>query len=66
MDEEKRNAIAYAVASRVANNLQRLANHDEQVAYLINLVKMLDDTHLIALEFSILMTPDSTNTPQAQ
>lgn len=58
LTEQARRDITEKGAVRILRNLDNMASEQNRIAYLQKLVAMLDDTHLMALDFSIEMTPD--------
>lgn len=56
MNEAEREAMVSKAAERVLTNLDNMTGINRQ-GYMRQLVRMLDDTHLTALNFAVEMSP---------
>lgn len=58
LTEKRRNAIVRNASERILKTLDAIPTGYSRVTYLATLVNMLDDIHLLALEFSLNMTQE--------
>ena len=57
LEEQERKDIVEKAAKRILSNIEAMDGYNKLQA-MKKLVNMLDETHLIALDFTIDMTPD--------
>ena len=58
MTPEERTSAVPKASQRIVKNLEAM-NSDAKQAYIEKLVNMLDDQHLLFLDFAVEMTPDA-------